>query len=69
MELLRKEFPDLTNKDVMMVGDSVPRDVLPARKLGLRTALCTYGGSADEKAVADYDLSEIDDIIKIIDDA
>ena len=69
LELLRKEIPDLTNKDVMMVGDSAPRDVLPARRLGLRTALCTYGGSTYEKAVADYDLAEIDDIIKIIDDA
>ena len=66
LQLLKKESPDLVNVNVLVVGDSVERDILPAKRLGLKTALCKYGQSINEQGTADYELLEIDDIAGII---
>ena len=43
LEMLRKECPEITNSEVLMVGDSIDRDIVPAKELGLKTALAKYG--------------------------
>jgi putative hydrolase of the HAD superfamily len=64
---LRKEFPDFYNSEVLMVGDSIKRDVKPAKTLGLKTALAKYGQTeADISSSIDYELKEISDVLKIV---
>jgi FMN phosphatase YigB (HAD superfamily) len=66
LQLLKKESPDLANVNILVVGDSVERDILPAKRLGFKTALCKYGQPINEQGTADYELQEIDDIAGII---
>jgi len=66
LSMLKKEFPDLLNSEILMVGDSVERDVIPARKLGLRTALCKYGQTTPETGPAEYTLSDIKELASIV---
>lgn len=64
---LDEEFPNLPNSEVLMVGDSMARDVNPAKQLGLRTALAKYGQQLQEETgTPDYVLNEFSDILKII---
>lgn len=65
IEILKKEFPDLLNSEILMVGDSIERDLTPARNLGLRTALSKYGQIEDEEGTIDHELHTFDDLIKI----
>jgi putative hydrolase of the HAD superfamily len=66
LDIIRKELPDLLKEQILMVGDSVDRDIIPAKKFGLRTALSKYG---QKKAVLDvkpdYELTEFRDLIEI----
>jgi putative hydrolase of the HAD superfamily len=64
---LRKEVPDLVNSEILMVGDSIERDMEPAKKLGLRTALAKYGdtGTCESDSV-DYELKTISDLLNIV---
>jgi FMN phosphatase YigB (HAD superfamily) len=67
LDKLRKEFPGLVNSEILMVGDSIERDMEPARKLGLRTALSKYGQIGTETSNSvDYELCEISDLLEII---
>lgn len=52
--------------EVLMVGDSIRRDVRPAKKLGMRTALAKYGQDEKERGKADYELKDISDVLKIV---
>lgn len=42
-----------------MVGDSMERDLVPAKKLGLKTALSKYGQKIAEPGAPDYELTDI----------
>jgi putative hydrolase of the HAD superfamily len=67
LDKLRKEFPDLVNSEILMVGDSIQRDMEPAKKLGLKTALSKYGQIERETSSSiDYELSAITDLLKVI---
>lgn len=66
LDLLRKEIPDIANSEVLMVGDSVERDIVPAKKLALKTALSIYGQKTPRSAASDYELKEFKDILKIV---
>ena len=66
LELIRKQIPDIKNGEILMVGDSITRDLNPAKKLGMRTALAKYGQKEEEKGTSDYELESIDDLIKIV---
>jgi putative hydrolase of the HAD superfamily len=67
LDKLRKERPDLSNSEVLMVGDSIARDIEPAKKLDLKTALSKYGQIGTETSNAiDYELSSIRDLLEII---
>jgi FMN phosphatase YigB (HAD superfamily) len=48
LEKLRKDLPDLNNSEILMVGDSIKRDMEPAKKLGLKTAPSKYGQIKEE---------------------
>jgi putative hydrolase of the HAD superfamily len=66
LQLLRKEMPDIANSEILMVGDSTMRDLEPAKKIGLKTALSRYGQRIDEPGTPDYELSNFKDLTNII---
>jgi len=66
LEMLRKEIPEIANSEILMVGDSIEKDIDPAKKLGLRTALAKYGQLTAEIGFADYQLLNFKEIIEII---
>jgi len=66
IEKLKEKIPDIKNHEILMVGDSITRDLHPAKNLGLSTALAKYGQSKKEKGKTDYELTEISDVLTII---
>lgn len=42
-DLVRSRFPDITKKDILMVGDTLHTDILGGNKFGLDTALVLTG--------------------------
>jgi putative hydrolase of the HAD superfamily len=56
----------LNSEDCLMVGDSLKRDIAPAKKLGFKTAFAKYGLNTTEKANVrpDYVMNNIEDILK-----
>lgn len=67
IDKLRKELTDLSNSEILMVGDSIKRDMEPAKKLGLKTAISKYGQIKKETSKSiDYELHAINDLLKII---
>lgn len=66
LKKLKNEFPGTEASQVLVVGDSVERDIQPAKKLGFRTALCKYGQTDKENEKADYELADIGDLIKLV---
>ena len=49
-ELARQKVPDLTKKDILMVGDTLHTDILGGNKFGLDTALVLTGNILREDA-------------------
>jgi FMN phosphatase YigB (HAD superfamily) len=66
LETLKKQVPDIANGEILMVGDSMERDVVPARSLGLQTALCMYGQTTVQAGDADFKLDEFKDLLRIV---
>jgi putative hydrolase of the HAD superfamily len=66
LDKLKKELPDLAYDEVLMVGDSMERDIVPAKNLGLQTALSKYGQKTVENGTPDYELREFKDILQIL---
>ena len=66
LEMLRKECPNITNPEILMVGDSIEKDIVPAKKLGLKTALAKYGQKTIEIGFADYQLLDFKEIIDVV---
>ena len=66
LKLLKKENPDIMNNEILMVGDSIERDLTPATKLGLKTAIAKYGQLSKENGTVDYELENITDLTKIV---
>jgi HAD superfamily hydrolase (TIGR01549 family) len=67
LEKLRKEIPWIANSEILMVGDSIERDMEPAKKLGLRTALAKYGQIGTESSdLIHYELNAFSDLLKIV---
>jgi len=52
--------------EIIMVGDSIKRDLIPAKLLGLKTAIAKYGQTEAEEGIVDYELETIDDLVKIV---
>jgi putative hydrolase of the HAD superfamily len=66
LKQLRRDKPSIKNSEILMVGDSLEKDLNPARKLGLRTALARYGQIKPEKGFADYELKDIEDLTELL---
>ena len=66
LQLLRKELPGIANSEILMVGDSIERDVTPAKQLGLITAWAKYGQKTSTVSIADYELGDIKDLLNIV---
>ena len=59
----------MSKDDVLMVGDWPERDVVGAKNMGIRTIFAKYGDHFGvEESGANWDIEDISDIIKIIDD-
>lgn len=54
-------------EEALMVGDSMRRDIRPARKLGMKTALALYGLEKHESGKADFRIKKPEDILKVLD--
>ena len=66
LDMLRKEMPDIVEDEILMIGDSIERDIVPAKKLGLKTALSKYGQKMAEIGRPDYELIDFKDIANIV---
>lgn len=54
--------------ETLVVGDSIKRDIVPARKLGLRTAYASYGDwrpGEEMDQFFDFRLSTFSDLLEI----
>ncbi len=51
-----------------MVGDNVKRDVVGAKKLGMKTCFARYGVEKKVKSGADFEIDRIEDLLKIVGD-
>ena len=48
----------------VMVGDSIKRDIIPAKKLSMTTVLARYG--SEESGKADYEINDIKELLDIV---
>lgn len=56
----------LEPKEIMMVGDSIKRDVIPARKLDMISVFAKYGSVEKvEKIKPDYEINEFSEILEL----
>jgi len=54
-------------QETIMVGDWAERDIVGAKKLGIKTAWAKYGDTFDTKeSGADYELKDILDLLDIV---
>lgn len=60
---------NLKPEEMIMVGDWQERDIIGAKLVGMRTAFARYGDTFNTKeSNADYELNDIIEIIKIVDE-
>lgn len=58
-------------EEALMVGDRLSRDILPAKKLGIKTCYARYGAKYEKKqpkkgkSGADYDITDIKDLLNL----
>jgi putative hydrolase of the HAD superfamily len=58
---------DVSPDEALMVGDWEERDIVGAAKIGMKTAFARYGDTFNtETHTADYELADINELIKII---
>jgi putative hydrolase of the HAD superfamily len=65
LEMLRRELPNVAEEEILMVGDSMERDIRPAKKVGLKTVLSKYGQKNLIPGKPDYELTDFKEILKI----
>lgn len=66
LELLKKEIPEIEASEVLMVGDSNLRDIVPAKQLGLMTALSRYGQKVKSIGNPDFELENIENLLDLV---
>lgn len=67
--LLVLKILNLKPEEVIMVGDWQERDIIGAQLVGMKTAFARYGDTFNTKeSNADYELNDIIEIIKIVDE-
>lgn len=53
--------------ECLMVGDSLKRDIAPAKRMGFRTAFAKYGGNIEPaRTKPDYIINNIKELLKIV---
>jgi putative hydrolase of the HAD superfamily len=52
--------------EVMMIGDSLDRDIGPAQKMGMKTALAKYGQTEDGYGNPDYAIDGIEELLDAV---
>ena len=59
-------------EEALMVGDRITRDILPAKKFGIKTCFARYGARYNDepmprrgKSGADYEISDIKDLLRL----
>jgi HAD superfamily hydrolase (TIGR02253 family) len=60
------ELLGLEASEVLHIGDWPEKDVIGARKLGMRTCLAKYGGDNRNNIKADYEIDKIEELMRII---
>lgn len=65
IDMISKELPGITKSEILMVGDSMERDLIPAKKLGLTTVLAKYGQKVADDRSPDYVLEDFKDILNL----
>lgn len=66
LKKLKTESPNIANSEILMVGDSIEKDLNPAKKLGLKTLLAKYGQIKPEEGTPDYVVNDIKDLIQLV---
>lgn len=57
---------NLSTADIMAVGDSIKRDIIPARKLEMVSVFAKYGSSEKvDKIKPDFEINDFSDILKL----
>ena len=57
----------LKPRECLMIGDSLKRDIAPAKKLGFKTVFAKYGGDKEKARVKpDYIISDIKELLNIV---
>ena len=56
---------NITSGQVLVIGDSGSRDIIPAQTAGMKTATAVYGRQKPSRVKADYELKSIKDLLKI----
>jgi len=57
----------LKSEECLMIGDSLKRDISPAKKLGFKTVFAKYGGDKEyAKIKSDYVINNIKGLLKIL---
>lgn len=64
--LLALEKLDLEPREVMMVGDSIQRDLKTAKELGMKTVLAKYGQLEEEEGEADWEIDEFGELKEVV---
>ncbi len=58
---------DVKAEEALMVGDWPERDVLGAKKIGMKTCFAKYGYTKGKiKSGADYEIENVEDLLKIV---
>ena len=57
---------NLKPAECLMVGDWPERDIQGAKKLGMKTCFARYGNPKVKKSGADFEISDIKDLLKIV---
>ena len=59
----------ISPEEAMMIGDRIPRDVVTAKKLGIKTCYARYGEDKPAKkgkSGADFEINNINELLKIL---
>jgi len=67
MGKIQESFPDIKPQEVLMVGDSYNRDILGAKKAGMKAAIAKYGVTDQPNGIEpDFELNDISDLLDIV---
>jgi len=60
------EMLELRPDEILVVGDWMSRDIIPAQKLGMKTVFAKYGAMWKESGKPDFVINDISELLKIV---